>query len=319
MTTKVVQTVTVPFAEGQNKPTIQITPHPMTSGTDFGIPLRCYPPGCTIVCSVGQIRLKTIRQVEIQGQMMQWSGTSQKLKFYPVGSPTVDLVYGFSTVDGHLMNAGEVTFTVDLVLGEIRSTADFQGLVKVGVYDAQYQWFMYEPKIQYQGAGWAGMDGVNIQFGSVAAFKDGGLTIYEVPAPEFPNADDFIEIYRIVSPTIITVDGEWEKPQSWDSSYTGTYTTGQTGPDKDNSAEKQRVHEVGYITKTTGTFGYTNYLQSLVKPFAPYLIHSTGTQDFQPVISIKEQQLTTVFADNNYLMGLAQGYLTERKTKPLVA
>ena len=59
--TTLIQSVTAGFApttgdQSLNPPTIQITGHEGVGSPDFGIPLRCYPPNCKIVASVGEVR-----------------------------------------------------------------------------------------------------------------------------------------------------------------------------------------------------------------------------------------------------------------------
>lgn len=318
--TNLTQTVTAGFGGTTDTlvaPNIQITGHEGISDFNLGIPLRCYPPGCKITASVGEIRRGTSQEVEVQGEMIKWSGTKAKLKFYPSSTPEMEALFGFG-VKGDVLDPVSIRLTIDMAKGEITSSVSFMGLVKVLPYKALYELFYYKPNISFAKFPKSEFGGLNITFGSIAAYKDGGITIFDVPPTSLVDGTDKVEIYRIISQSVITVDGEWEKPETWDGSYTGTYTSGQTGPDKSNSATKERVHEVGYITRTGGKLWYEKFSTGLAQPYPDTLIKATGTPNFQPVISMRSQNPSQLFKDAPELRGRAEGYISERAKHPLI-
>lgn len=303
-------TVTVPFGH-EKRPPVVIAPHAGWFTGEQGIPLRVYPPGCTLTASVGTITRSVVRSVDIQGGMISFSGREGRLKYVPASIPTIDFEFGF-TEKGEVVTP-PVTFTVDQGSALVRSNKSFQGLAKAGLYTALYELIYYRPVLTLTGIG--SNAGLHIEYGSIAAYLNGTLTIYDVPAPTWTENNERIEIYRVVSETILAENLEWEKPQTWGNNYTGTYTGGTPGPSDDTFVLKERVHELGYVTVRSGMAHYETFSQTLAHPFSQStLIKSAGTTQFQPIISLKKKDPKTLFADNATLRGIADAAIKERET-----
>src|SRR5258706_514578 len=321
------------YGQDKLKPSIQITPHPGLYVGDQGIPLRCYPPGCQLVASVGTITLGNIYQVEIPGEMIKFSGSDYNLKFYPITRPDLTFITGFDE-RGNLLSSGQIQLTTNLTTGVVHSSKSFQGLVKAGVYQSQYQLFYYKPEITIQNIHTSDFPAYPSEYGSVCAYKDGTIEIYDIPTLTNADGPQKVEIYRITSTTIADPDGLWEKPvtskQSGYNQSTAFPGSGSpSGPDPNNSADQQRVHEVGYLTTSSvGALWYDRFSNFLQKPFdAPTLIRgliviggtntspASGTPLFQPVLEFKAQTPASLFPSNSYLSGAAAREISNRREK----
>lgn len=314
--------VTIPFRSELevSKPSITITGHPcITDGTQ-GIPLRVYPTGCTFAATQGTITQDISRQVTVDGEMMQWNGNTGRLKFQCLTPPTAQMMFGFDE-QGRNVNPATVTFTVNTQTGVITSSKSFQGLVKVGPYTSVYQLIWYRPITELDNIQPNRAPTVHVNYGVIAAYKDGAMAIHQVQIPTQVGINtDKLELWKVTSKIISDADGTWEYPTNWTTNYSGTYTTGQTGPDKDQSLVVERVHEIGYVTKTGGVMWYESFLHTLQKPYntQPTIIQSSGTPQFQPSVAISFNAASSLFPDDAAAQAAANYYIAQRNLLPLI-
>lgn len=311
--------VTVQFAgddAGTSVPRVQITGHPGISWADQGIPFRVYPPGCVIKASAGTTKTDSVRQVDVPGDMVSFSGSSASLRYAPETTPTVELVWGF---DDEGNQVSDVSFTVNNVTGQIRASKSFQGLVRVGEYKTSYELIWYQPESRLQAVLGSQMPAVHVEYGVLAAYKNKGMAIHQVEIPEVTQATDKIELWRVTSKTVIDPSGEWEYPPNWET-YSGTYPDGKPGPDKDSSVVKERVHELGYMTKSGGAVWYDQFPKTLLKPYdgVTVLIRNAATPGFQPQVDFRFQNAADQFLQYPGRAQAAQQAISERQLQPKI-
>lgn len=298
------------------KPKVTITGHPGMSWGEKGIPYRVYPPGCIVRVTSGSVSLDITREVEVPGDFLQWSGQSASLRYTPNNTPTVTFQWGF---DDEGKPVSQVTFTVNRTTGEVRSSKSFQGLVKVGPYRASYQLIWYKPAnklFEMLASSYPTL----VEYGVICAYKNGGIAIEQVQLPNIQQDTDRIELWRVTSKTVLDSKGEWEYPSNWGGAYAGKYPDGKTGPDKDASAVKERVHEIGYITATGGSVWYERFPKFLLQP---YESPTQGIRDvmgggFQPDITLSKQDPITLFPDKPAAQGAASLAISERMKLPKI-
>lgn len=322
-------TLRVGFASSLERPSIKIAPHPEYNDATLGIPLRVYPPDVSLAASVGTITKQNILTEQIQGEMLRFSGTSEaRLTYNPSSSPPdPEFLFGFDQQGEPLLFPPR--FEYDLKNGIVRSyrivagrrqPLEFYGLVRVREYLAEYLKFYYKPAVEYLKTGMIGVYGSLVTFGVIAAYKAGGIELYEVPTNRGDASRYRSEIYRIVSKTVIDPDGEWEIPEQWGPTYAGKYDNGTDGPQADTAVVKERVHEYGYMD-SYGFFHYEAFRRFLLQPFdsSPILISNENTLFFQPKIEMITVSETSLFNDGQKaLRDRMRGYLDKRKTYKLI-
>jgi hypothetical protein len=322
-------TLQVGFANELSKPAIKITPHPEYNDADLGIPLRVYPPDVSLAASVGTITKKNVLSEEIQGELVRFSGSSEaKFTYTPAEEPPpAELVFGFDSKGDPLLFPPQFGYEIKtgtikayrIVAGEKQPFA-FYGLVRVPKYRAEYLKFYYKPAIEYQKTGMMGIYGAVTTFGTVAAYKEGTIELYEVPTTDTTSGKYRNEIYRIVSQTVIDPEGEWELPETWGPSYEGRYDNNDVGPQYDTAVVKERIHEYGYVD-SYGFFHYEVFRRYLGKPYdsIPRKITNANTFPFQPKIEMISKNPKDVFDDyQKPLQERLAGYIAKRKTYDLI-
>lgn len=313
MTLSSQQQVAFDASAESSKPKVEITGHPGVDWGEAGIPLRVYPTGCIVKCTSGQVTMDTTRNVEMPGDFLSFSGTSASLRYPPLSAPDIELMWGF---DEQGEEVSEVGFKVNLVTGQITATKSFTGLIKVGDYSTSYQLIWYRPETQIFNLLGSSFPGIHVEYGVVCAYKDGGLAIHQVELPDIKQGTDKVELWRVVSKTVIDPEGEWEYPSNWTTTYAGKYPDNKTGPNKDSSAVKERVHEIGYITATGGTVWYDKFPKFMLQPYqAPtQQVKTTGNTGMQPVVELRTQDPNSLFPDNASAKSAAAFAIEQRKT-----
>lgn len=311
--------VTVPFSEDR-VPQITITGDPGVSDPGLGIPFRVYPAGCTYYVTVGTLTPDTIREVEIPGEMLSFSKSdSATLKYPPHGrQPILEVLWALND-RGQPADVRSMRFTIDSYTGRVKCSKAFTGLVKTSAYSARYQRILYKPTVEAVAVLWSEFPGIHVNYGVIAACKDGAMAIHEVQIPTGPQTGtDKVELWRVVSNTILDPTGEWEKPQTWGTSYNGKFNDGKTGPDSSSAIMKERVHEIGYATRTGLVTWYDQFPRGLANPYPPRAIKTIGTDPFQPEVTLRTQTPESLFPDDLSAQRAAARFIADRKATPLI-
>lgn len=121
------------------------------------------------------------------------------------------------------------------------------GLIKKGGYSRVVYVLRYQPSVS----------GSLYTYGTVAAVKLSKMALVDVVPPT--NEDQqYVEVFKVVSKTIVNDQGEWEYPNGWPSapSYPGIPAT-QT-PEADSGVVVNRTHEIcrmnsslSFVTQTS--------------------------------------------------------------------
>jgi hypothetical protein len=261
--------VAIELSENNNAPQITIVGDPGAFNGADGIPLRVYPPGCQFFTTAGTVTPGATRTVPVTGEMLTFSKSdTASLKYLPNGAVTFTVLW---SLDDHAQPVGGLTFKVDPNTGRVKANAVFTGMVRVGPYTSQYQSIKYKPEIEQSMSLMSSWPNLHVTYGVIAAIKHGGMGTFEVPLPTVPTGTDKVELWRVVSNTVLDPDGEWEKPQSWGSGYTGKYADNKTGPNADSAILKERVHEIGYATRTGMVTWYDQFSRSLSQPYSGFI------------------------------------------------
>jgi len=108
--------------------------------------------------------------------------------------------------------------------------------------------------------------GVSVEFGSIVALRrPTTFLIYPVQPFSVLFGNALYELYRIVSNTVTTPEGEFEKPANYPTNP-GTYTGSVFTLDVSVSLQTERVHEIGYMDQDGRGFA-NSYFVSALNPF----------------------------------------------------
>lgn len=309
MSVKVAQ-VSLALSEKNNAPQITIVGDPGAFNGADGIPLRVYPPGCQFFTTAGTVTPGATRTVPVMGEMLTFSNSdSASLKYLPMGPVTFEVLW---SMDDHAQPVGGLRFKVDSNTGYVRVNVPFTGMVRTSAYQTQYQSIRYKPEIEQSMSLVSSWPNLHVTYGVIAAIKNGGMGTFEVPLPTIPSGTDKVELWRVVSNTVLDPDGEWEKPQTWGAGYTGKYADNKTGPNAESSILKERVHEIGYATRTGMVTWYDQFSRSLAQPYTGF-IKDTETPNFQPVFSLRKQVPSQLFPEDVFAQQSVGRYIAERE------
>lgn len=213
------------------------------SGADE-VHLLLFPAvGASLRASKGTVSgFGTAKPVRVPGGVVTMSGTTASLpKRADVTVPILKVEFAADKA-GNAIDPGIV---YDPANNTMTAAVECTAAISYSPYETMGLPFSYYPELETSSVGGTGGSGSVAIFGTVIAFyPPDNITTFDVEAFNF-DAESLYEMYRIVSNTVTTIDGEFEKPPNFPTS--GAY------PDKPlvlptiNFLETERVHEIGYM------------------------------------------------------------------------
>lgn len=225
--------------------------------------IRIYPDKVFKVrASAGEVeRTDEVRQ-EIRKEFLRFTNSDEATTSYPLyGLESLDVSFAFDE-EGNQIGAGSAIFpssdpfklwieTNENGAKKIKCSRKFFGVVKIE-YFTQYRLWEYRPGVEefgnnllYTGGG----KGYKATFGTIAAFYNGTLALYDVPGYDVAEYEEYREAYRVVSRYLVNENGAWEKPEGWP----GETWVEDGSPDPSGGyQELQRVHELGLLQYRSG-------------------------------------------------------------------
>jgi|GEM_PF-7083626 len=261
MTARVTAHTVARFVEPSGgSPLLLIEPDP---GAYLGIDVHLLisPPAVaeSIVADVGQVRLKSIKEIDVTQGILEVSGSNTcSLPRLPATRPLLNVLFAFDAATGAVIHP---TVRLNILTGLITLSKNCYAAVSYGSYKTRVQELLYTPLVE----------GFSVTYGVIAAFrKPATMVIYQVELPTFNGQND-LEIYRITSPAITTPTGEFEKPPGFptDGSYPGkTFVL-----NLDVYLQTKRVHEIGRM-RPDGFAYVTRFYVPVLDPYIGDLAYS---------------------------------------------
>lgn len=236
--------------------------------------LRLYPSVSAILrASVGDIiRLGTHVQL-IENESLQFNGSRTAQTQFPIAQLTNVLQYGaIFDRDG---NTVSTSFTA--VDGAVQAEREVYGSIVVD-YNTTYTRLQYKPVVETE-TGPGGVESVSISLGTVMAFFNGSVAVFEIQPSAFPDIENF-ELYALESKTVVQGLSVYEFPPGWpdDNTYP-THPSATDLPDPNDAfVLVRRFHEVGYITPSQ-SFTSREFFVRNERPFV-------GNFTFTPAVSL---------------------------------
>lgn len=210
--------------------------------------------GATMRADVGTLSaFGTPRLVDVPGGVVTMQGTTASLPKRADGvPPIIQVLFAFD-------KSGEsITPSIlyDTARNLFTSDRECTAAIAYTAYSTVAFPFTYRPELVDAGAGSIS------KFGTIAAFyPPDNITTFEVSPFSLVNGNSYFEMYRIVSPSITTRDGEFQKPPSFPTS--GAYPDKALVLDTGTFLETERVHEVGFMTSTGAVHVQTQFVGRL--------------------------------------------------------
>lgn len=207
---------------------------------------------------VGSVRFGINKTVDVAPGVVEFTGSSvARLPKIPSEATPEIRVLRASDANG---NAKSIGISYDAGTGELRASAECIGAVAYGRYKTRAREIIYTPLSENLGGG------SRTSYGTVVAFyPPRSQTVFQVQPFNVDIGQVQIELYRVVSNTVVNHDGEFEKPPNYPAS--NAYPGKALDIDISTSMETERVHEIGYIGQT----GYA-WVQPLhVRILEPYI------------------------------------------------
>lgn len=293
------QTQVLPsFADGGRGIQLLIEPDP-SGAADLNVHLLLFPAlDAQLVVDVGAVRFGNTKTVDVPGGVVEFTGSSvAALPKIPSEATPEIRVLRASDADG---NAKSVGISYDAGTGELRASAECIGAVAYGRYKTRAREIIYTPLSENLGGG------SRTTYGTIVAFyPPRSQTVYEVLPFDADQGNVTIELYRVVSNTVVTVDGEFERPPDYPAS--GAYPDAALELDTSTSMETQRVHEIGYMDMRR-KFGWVDvFYQPTLEPYV-------GTPSYTPTKRLIESTLPAdrfspeeIAAAKNFIAGRGFG------------
>lgn len=221
-------------------------------------PLLVFPAsGVTLATDIGYVVAGDTKPVFVpQGMLTFNGGGEQSMPRRPQHGtmPEFRVLFAFSLEDGTPLPEGGVSVSFDAWTNKVRIDPACHCAVAYSNYMTEGRMATYFPK-QTQ------LTPVKLHFGVVAGFRaPSTLVTYQVQlADEFGAAD--IELYRIISHSVTTPDGAFEKPPNFPTD--GIYPGNPFVLDLETFVQVERVHEIGGMTHTGIPFMRTYHVPRL--------------------------------------------------------
>ena len=241
--------------------------------TVFGITkVRMYPDSNPLLeVNIGEIIREHSEVQSISREVVPFSGGTTASANLPIVGNLVTRDFG-AFFDSEGNKIGNVTFQIKD--GALLANKGFFGAVEVD-YDTTFR------LLRYTGAVLNGIFTV----GTILAFLNGSVTTFDIPLPELPE-DDFVELYRLTSESVVTDQGVFEKPEEW-TGQPGSPTFPGQPPQPDGGDPNmlvERLHELGRINSRNVTSVRTFFVP-IEQPFVG--------QGFNRVLKLKIASAST--------------------------
>lgn len=232
--------------------------------------------GATLRTTKGQVERGNIRAVAVPGGTVSINGRNGSLpKRADAVNPELTVLMAFDK-DGN--EAFGVTLQYDAESNQLTLSQDCTAVIQFSDYKTNALELLYTPKLT------PGPDGSQIaEFGTIAAFyPKNNLTTFDVQPFSFDTGNSTFELYRIISSTVTTQDGAFEKPPNFptDGIYPGkTFVLDIAS----GATENEAVHELATMDNLGRVFIQTNF----VPIYQPY----TGDPTYKPIETIRASSI----------------------------
>lgn len=237
--------------------------------------LLVYPHDAKVTTDAGRLEKHDPTIVTVSGAVVAVSNSDRfNLPRIPITVPEqfLTVLFAFSPT-GQPLNG--VTAWYDSAAQLIKLSATCYAAVKYTDYPSKAGRYTYYPDANYDL-----QSGYVFTYGMIAAYHNSQLTLFELPLATLDQGETKIELYKVVSEKVLTLNGEYEKPPNYpDNTYPGM----GVAIDMTNSVLQKRVHEIGYINER----GYAWAEQLYVRILEPYV----GVLSYTPVTSVEKNTL----------------------------
>lgn len=219
------------------------------------VPLLLFPAvDAFIATNVGTVRFGSNRAVNVPGGIVQISGGNETSlpKRGDAASPTLKVLHAFDTTGAPT----GIGLSYDPATNIIRADKNCHAAISYTPYRTFARELIYRPVI----------DSSSSTYGVISAFyPPSSMTIFEVQPFGVDTGNSIFELYRIVSESVTTPDGEFEKPPGWPTS--GAFP-GNPIPALNPmiAAVFQRVHEIAQMD-STGRVWVETYFHPNLSPY----------------------------------------------------
>jgi len=224
---------------------------------DGNVHLVLFPADLRIqlVSNIGEIQRGDIIPIFVPGGTITFSGSqSVSLPRRPqYSSPTLTTLFAFD--ENGLPTTANIRTDA---FGQVVSDKKIYAAIAYTDYVTSGQRFTYRPVTNNLPGG-----GTTKTFGVIAAFfpPTKEMLIYQVQPVDINTGDWQIELYRLVSYSVATPEGEYELPPNYPTD--GNYPGSTTIIDPATSLKTQRVHEVGFMDANGRGYSRTYTVQTL--------------------------------------------------------
>lgn len=257
MTDRVTASVVGSFPGRGEGAEISITPD-IGIYNDSDLHFLIHPVSAGARATKGEVIRGDTKEIEVPSGALTFSGgRTAHLPLRPVGGvPTFKIEYAVDE-DGDGLSVG---LSYNGASNTLTATREFHGVVSYSEYPSLSRKLAYRPASSPLPGG-----GVKVDFGSIIGFvRPRSFIVYPVTPFQIINGNAVYELYRIVSYTVTTPEGEFETPPN--------YPTNGNYPDLPSldisvSLQTKRTHQIGYMDESGRGWVNSYYVPAI----APYV------------------------------------------------